>query len=597
MSVRYAVWLESPLGRGVLGDALPGGSDGELLAEFALGHNEVIAGWEQGVAGMRAGGVRWMVLPPHLAYGDEGREDAGIPGGAVLIFRVHVEEIREGQAPVAEALAIPSMDPESGLSIASAIQTLRPPSESGEDDDDWDDDPVGGAEVVVPSGDPAAEASDDLHAADAAAAHAPEEQASESGALGAEGEAALRAAHGDGEEGEEAMEAMDGSVRQRMAQIGHMIPGGPPGGMGMPAHVPMPHPVHAVHAHHEWGSGAETFVGYGGAGAGGAVFDALAAQRKGQEELVGAVREVRGGVEEVRVKVERLLDKADAKAAGGGADLLMGEVLVESIRKLVLDNDTLRSDAVRLREKVQEGSYAMQQLEEEKKHLETLLHTQTSQFVASSSAGESAEALKLQAARQQAELEVSNKEVLRAREEQAALQLRLDAALAEAREHKARSKAAQDTQGALQEQLEEAAAARDRAEAERKKLREDLRRERERWQEELEEERAGVDRNIKELRDSIRRLRVEGAGAAEAELDELQAKLQAQAAEREEELQTQLAAAIAAQRQAEDALGAARARAEEELAGAQERAGAALAAAVAQESVRVAQQVSASFVG
>ena len=31
MSVRYAVWLESPLGRGVLGDALPGGSDGEPI--------------------------------------------------------------------------------------------------------------------------------------------------------------------------------------------------------------------------------------------------------------------------------------------------------------------------------------------------------------------------------------------------------------------------------------------------------------------------------------------------------------------------------------------------------------------------------------
>jgi len=45
---------------------------------------------------------------------------------------------------------------------------------------------------------------------------------------------------------------------------------------------------------------------------------------------------------------------------------------------------------------------------------------------------------------------------------------------------------------------------------------------RELGQEELEEARAGVDRNIKELRDCVRRLRVEGAGAAEAELAELQ---------------------------------------------------------------------------
>ena len=47
---------------------------------------------------------------------------------------------------------------------------------------------------------------------------------------------------------------------------------------------------------------------------------------------------------------------------------------------------------------------------------------------------------------------------------------------------------------------------------------------------------AGVDNNIKELRDCIRRLRVQGAGAAEAELDELQAKLQAQAEARESEV-------------------------------------------------------------
>ena len=105
--VRYAVYVESSSGRGVLGDALPGCSDGDLMAEFALGHNSVIAGWEQGVTGMRVGGVRWLVVPPHLGYGDVGREDAAIQGRAVLIFRLHVEEIREGQAPMAEALAIP----------------------------------------------------------------------------------------------------------------------------------------------------------------------------------------------------------------------------------------------------------------------------------------------------------------------------------------------------------------------------------------------------------------------------------------------------------------------------------------------------------
>ena len=80
VSVRYCVWLESTNGRGVLGEALAGGEgEGGLAAEFALGHNEVIKGWEEGVSGMRAGGVRWLVVPPHMAYGEEGKQEHGIP--------------------------------------------------------------------------------------------------------------------------------------------------------------------------------------------------------------------------------------------------------------------------------------------------------------------------------------------------------------------------------------------------------------------------------------------------------------------------------------------------------------------------------------
>jgi hypothetical protein len=126
------------------------------------------------------------------------------------------------------------------------------------------------------------------------------------------------------------------------------------------------------------------------------------------------------------------LEQAERKSSGS-AELLMGEVLVQSIQKLVLDNDSLRSDAVRLRERVQEGAYSLQKLEEEKKRLEQLLEEQTTQFVTSSSAGESAEALKLQAVRLQAEADTARKEAERLVEEQASLQQRLDAALADAR--------------------------------------------------------------------------------------------------------------------------------------------------------------------
>jgi peptidylprolyl isomerase len=57
---------------------------GEPL-EFRLGVGQVIAGWDQGVQGMKVGGRRQLIIPPDLAYGDRGAAGAIAPG-ETLIF-------------------------------------------------------------------------------------------------------------------------------------------------------------------------------------------------------------------------------------------------------------------------------------------------------------------------------------------------------------------------------------------------------------------------------------------------------------------------------------------------------------------------------
>jgi peptidylprolyl isomerase len=65
---------------------------GEPL-QFRLGVGQVITGWDNGVQGMKVGGRRRLVIPPHQAYGDRGA--GGVIGpGETLIFVVDLVDVR-----------------------------------------------------------------------------------------------------------------------------------------------------------------------------------------------------------------------------------------------------------------------------------------------------------------------------------------------------------------------------------------------------------------------------------------------------------------------------------------------------------------------
>ena len=86
VSVHYTGWLYNTGAKGAKFDS---SVDRGQPFQFTLGAHQVIAGWDEGVAGMKVGGKRTLIIPPELGYGARGAGGV-IPPNATLMFDVEL---------------------------------------------------------------------------------------------------------------------------------------------------------------------------------------------------------------------------------------------------------------------------------------------------------------------------------------------------------------------------------------------------------------------------------------------------------------------------------------------------------------------------
>jgi len=93
VTVHYSGWLYDPAQPEAKGKPFDSSRDAGRPFTFALGAGQVIAGWDQGVQGMKVGGQRRLVIPHSLAYGESGAGGV-IPPRASLVFDVELLDVR-----------------------------------------------------------------------------------------------------------------------------------------------------------------------------------------------------------------------------------------------------------------------------------------------------------------------------------------------------------------------------------------------------------------------------------------------------------------------------------------------------------------------
>ncbi len=91
--VQYTGWLYEAAAPDNKGKQFDSSRTGGRPFRFPLGTGAVIKGWDQGVAGMKIGESRRLIIPPELAYGDSGAGGV-IPPGATLVFDIDLVSVK-----------------------------------------------------------------------------------------------------------------------------------------------------------------------------------------------------------------------------------------------------------------------------------------------------------------------------------------------------------------------------------------------------------------------------------------------------------------------------------------------------------------------
>ncbi len=92
VSVHYTGWLFDAAAAEQKGTKFDSSVDRGQLFDFPLAAGHVIKGWDEGVAGMKVGGKRTLIIPPEMGYGARGAGGV-IPPNAVLVFDVELHGV------------------------------------------------------------------------------------------------------------------------------------------------------------------------------------------------------------------------------------------------------------------------------------------------------------------------------------------------------------------------------------------------------------------------------------------------------------------------------------------------------------------------